>query len=365
MPDGTRTNRSTKTTEKRDATRIAMEWERAANDARKGLLIESQARKVLNDILEKVGEETMNKDTVESYFATWLGRQNNPKTVERYRHTIDLFKAHLDRKAKGALTAVTHNDVLGFIKNRQGEGVASKTVSVDAKILNTAFNLARKLQFISANPVEKALSMNPIHVESSEREQFTAAQVAKLLHAATGEWKAVILFGFYTGARLGDCAAMKWDNVKLSKGVIDFVPQKTRKGGKRVVIPIHADLEHFLRNLAATEKPATFLCPSLAEKGTSGKHGLSESFKRIMVKAGIDSKTSKGQGNRQFSKVSFHSLRHSFNSILANQGVPQETRMALTGHSSVEINNDYTHLDLPKLKSAIGALPSLATAMPT
>lgn len=357
--DGTRTNRSTKTSDKRDAARIAMEWEQAAKDARKGVLIESQARKVLNDILQRVGAETMNTDTVETYLNTWLARQSNQGTVERYSHTVDLFKAHLGKKSKGALTAITHNDLIGFVKGRQSEGVAPKTVSVDAKILNTAFNFARKMGFVAVNPVEKALTMHPLPEGSSEREQFTAEQVGKMLQTATGEWKTVILLGFYTGARLGDCAAMKWDNVKLSVGVIDFVPQKTRKKGKRVVVPIHPDLETHLQTIASTDKPETFLCPSLAEKGTSGKHGLSESFKRIMAKAGIDSKTAQGQGTRQFSKLSFHSLRHSFNSILANGGVTQETRMKLTGHSSVDINNDYTHLELPKLQTAIFTLPSL------
>lgn len=359
--DGTRTNKSTKSKDRRDALRIAMDWELAAKDARNGLLIESQARKVVNDILQRAGAETLNTDTVETYFTTWLARQSNPATVERYSHVVDLFKAHLGKKAKGALTAVTHNDVLGFIKARQSGGVASKTVSIDAKILNTAFNLARRLQFVTANPVEKALTVNPIQVECSERERFTPEQVAKLLQTATGEWKTAILLGFYTGARLGDCAAMKWESVKLSAGVIDFVPQKTRKGGKRVVVPIHPDLEAHLQVIASTDKPETLLCPSLADKGPGGKHGLSESFKRIMVKAKIDSKTAQGQGNRQFSKLSFHSLRHSFNSILANAGVSQETRMAMTGHSSVEMNDNYTHLDISKLKGAVDKLPSVLT----
>lgn len=356
LSDGTRTNKSTKSTERRAAMRIAMDWEQAAKDARKGILIEAQARKVVNDILQRAGAEMLNTDTVETYFSNWLARQTNASTVERYSHTVDLFKTHLGKKAKGALSSVTYNDVLGFIKARQSEGIASKTVSVDAKTLNTAFNLARKLQFISANPVEKALTVHPIKVESSERERFTAEQVAKLLQTATGEWKTVILLGFYTGARLGDCAAMKWESVKLSAGVIDFVVEKT---SKRIVIPMHPDLEAHLESIASTDKPETFLCPSLAEKGTSGKHGLSESFKRIMAKAGIDSQTVQGQGNRQFSKVTFHSLRHSFNSILANAGITQETRMALTGHSSAAINSDYTHLDISKLKGAVDKLPSV------
>jgi hypothetical protein len=37
----------------------------------------------------------------------------------------------------------------------------------------------------------------------------------------------------------------------------------------------------------------------------------------------------------------------------------EETRMVITEHTTKAINSDYTHLELPKLKAAIGKLPSL------
>jgi site-specific recombinase XerD len=78
-----------------------------------------------------------------------------------------------------------------------------------------------------------------------------------------------------------------------------------------------------------------------------------------MAEARIDARSGPGKGIRRFAKLSFHSLRHSFNSALANHGVDQETRMKLTGHSSVAVNGDYTHLELPKLKAAVQKLPFL------
>jgi integrase len=48
----------------------------------------------------------------------------------------------------------------------------------------------------------------------------------------------------------------------------------------------------------------------------------------------VDSQTVKGKGNQLFSKRSFHALRHSFTSALANENVSSELRMKLTGHSS-------------------------------
>jgi len=76
----------------------------------------------------------------------------------------------------------------------------------------------------------------------------------------------------------------------------------------------------------------------------------------------LDPQTTKGQGKRKFSKLTFHSLRHSMNSLLANNGVDEATRMTLVGHKSTSINKGYTHLDLPALKSAIAKLPELEIA---
>jgi Phage integrase family len=44
--------------------------------------------------------------------------------------------------------------------------------------------------------------------------------------------------------------------------------------------------------------------------------------------------------------ASFHSLRHSFKSAMANADVPLEIRQKLTGHASQDMNKHYTHLEL-------------------
>lgn len=360
LPDGTRTTRSTKVTDRRVAKKIASGWQDAADKARRGKLVESQARGVLNDILASVGEDELSGDTTEAFLRQWLTRKTNAGTAKRYARAVDLFLALLGNKAKAPLSAITHKEILALLEARIKTGAAPKTISVDVKVLNTAFNLARKLGLVLSNPVEKALALHPIEVESSQRECFTAEQVKALLDTAEGDWRTVVMLGFYTGARLSDCANMRWDNVDLAQGVIDYQPQKTRRQAKRVVVPIHPVLLTRLEALAATDEPQEYLCPSVARKPTGGKNGLSDGFNRLMRKAGIDAQAEPGKGVRRFSALSFHSLRHSFNSTLANGGIDQETRMRLAGHSSVAVNDGYTHLELTRLKAAIERLPRLA-----
>jgi integrase len=57
--------------------------------------------------------------------------------------------------------------------------------------------------------------------------------------------------------------------------------------------------------------------------------------------------------------VTFHSLSHTFKSILANAGIPEETRMALTGHKTREQNQVYTHRQLQTYVEAVAMVPDV------
>ena len=146
---------------------------------------------------------------------------------------------------------------------------------------------------------------------------------------------------------------MKWENIQPEKNQLEYEQKKT---GKMVPVSLHINLLEHL-NFIFTFGITGFLCPKLAGKVTGGRRGLSEGFKRIVVKAGIDLMTVKGKGIRNFTKRSFHSLRHTFNSVLANNGVSEEVRRKMTGHASPMMNQKYTHLDADILKKAMDTFP--------
>jgi len=352
--DGRQLKRSTKTTDKNQATEIAIEFERVERRAMQGSLTTTQIKKVLNDVSEKVTGDTLIAPTTEVYLNEWVDGVSSritPASVERYTHSVKLFLAHLADKALKPITSVTPRDVEGFLNARLKAGVAPKTAIVDLKTINSAFRRAENYGIILKNPVA---AVRPPKEVCSEREVFTQEEVQKLLNAApTVEWQTLTLLGYFVGARLRDCVQMKWDNIKPDNGVIEYEQQKT---GKKVTVPMHFHVIEHLKFLS-TFGTQGFLCPKLAGKMTGGRRGLSEGFKRIVLKAGLDPMTVQGKGIRKFSKRSFHSLRHSFNSALANAGVPEEVRMKLTGHASKVMNSNYTHLQVDTLKNAVTTMP--------
>lgn len=349
--------RSTKAKDRSKALTIALEWERVDKKSGTGGMVESQVRQVINDILERVGEPTIPVPIAKEWLREWIADKElgkSDRTVKRYKKVVEDFIEHLGDRASRPITVITPRDVQSYIAKRQKLKLSGTTINIDAKILRAAFNRSRRQGIIQINPAE---AVDLPEKQSIERGVFTPAEIKMLLDGAKGtEWETLIMFGYFTGARLGDCTKMAWDNVDLVNGTLKFFETKNQKW---VTTPLHPDLEEHLAKLAGIDKAQTHITPHMACLGPGGRHGLSEGFKRIVVNAGIDVQKVKGTGIRNICKRTFHALRHSFTSALANAGVSPELRMKLTGHKSAAIHKGYTHLEMDTLKDAIKKLPGL------
>jgi integrase len=275
-------------------------------------------------------------------------------TSVRYSSVIDHFLDHLAERRTRSITSITPKDIQSFLTKRMKEGCSAATGILTVKILRNAFNLARRHGLIQSNPTE---AVELPESDGVERGTFTPAEVKMLIDVADDDWKTLIALAYFTGARLGDCVNLRWSDVDLAHGTLTFTQQKTK--GKPLVIPLHPDLAAILEKLAGTDKPDKHIMPHMAGLTSGGRHGLSEGFKRVMLKAGLDMGRVQGGGRRKLCRRTFHALRHSFNSALANAGVPQETRMLLTGHKTAAINRGYTHAEVAMLKAAVDKMPGL------
>jgi integrase len=334
--------------------------ERAEKLAGSGSLTEAKAREILADILKRADTgDVLRNYSIAGWFQDWIEGKEARKaaaTAARYGHVTKEFVRHLGDRANRPLHALVTRDIQSFLTRRLDAGCSPTTVAQDGLVLRTALNQARREGLISVNPAEAAELPEG---RSVKRGTFTAAEVKMLVDTAEGEWKTTILLGYFTGARLSDCAQMLWTSVDFVNSVISFEPKKTNNSGQTVTVPLHPDLQAHLEKLAVKDKPEEFISPHLAGLETRGWNGLSQGFKRIVVKAGLDLQTVQGGGIRKISKRTFHALRHSFTSALANAGVSPELRMKLTGHKTEAIHQGYTHHELKTLRKAVGKLPTL------
>jgi integrase len=365
LPDGTRCFKSTKLTDRKNALNMALDLERNARDLAEQDPTGAQISKIIRDTYERTTGKRLDVVLVGSYLRTWAqraGHLKSKRTADRYGQVVDDFLSHLgETREKASLGSVTTNDVQEFIVKELASGKSPTTIAIVVKVLRIPFNQAFRHGIILKNPVSSA-EVPEGHAE--QRKVFTWPQVQMLIDAAEGDWKTAIMLSAYCGMRLGDCINLKWSNVDLDAGEITFIPEKTSRGKRRkeLRVPIHAALREHLDKLAATDSPEQRLCPSLQGRSAGGRSGLSMEFINvIMRKAGVATEAgerdAKGKG-RKFNKLSFHSLRHTFNSELANAGVSQEVRRILTGHASDKMNDKYSHFERKTLNDAVGKLPS-------
>lgn len=335
----------------------------AAKAAREGRFVEAQARKVLDDILESSGQSRMVSESVEEFLDRWSASKAVTKadgTAKRYKRTVDDFLAHVGAKAKAPLSSVVPSDIETFRDAQVKDGKSGMTANMTVKTLRIPFNLARQQGLILTNPAE---AVELLLAASATRSAFTEAQIADLLAIADAEWQGMILLGARAGMRIGDASRLRWGSIQFDRKTISYFPQKTAKGRNRkpLEVPLLADLKrHLLSFPVGTDNPNAPLFPSLHSMKAGGCNGLSARFQKLMHRAGIfaseDERKIKGKG-RRFNDLTFHSLRHTYVSLMANLNVSKEIRMKLAGHIS-EAHNRYAHFEMDTLRDALKEFPS-------
>lgn len=362
--NGIRRNRSTGliATERnrRKAQQIADEYESAARNKRAA----QQVRRTIADLHHELTGQDVPVVTMRNHVEQWLRSKKTsvaPKTVEFYKGVCDKLFAHLGSKAEREIGEITREQVEAF-RDHLMENLAPKTVNHHVKVLRMLFRDARDRALLVDDPTEFVKTVKNRKV--LDRRPFSMDEVRLVLGHCNAEWRSMVLFGLYTGQRLGDISRLKWKSVDLKQKTISLITSKTDKA---LTIPLPKDLLEHLKSLPTpiSGDQAIHLnaCTIVEEQGKTGH--LSNQFGAILAKAGlreIKSHKSTGKGRsskRETNGLSFHSLRRSTATYLHEAGVPQSVAMALIGHDSADIHSIYVNVGQEALKKASKKLPSL------
>jgi len=355
-----RFKRSTKTTDRKLAQKLADEWEALEKLAGKNRLTESHCRKVIAEMYERTVGEPLHFRTCRAFLVEWLEERKadvEVSTYWRYYQAVREFIEHLGVKAERLLREITPSDIRSWRDKLKAKGLSAPTVNGLIKVLRMPFKAAHDTGYIEINPcTQNQVRLLRDEARNVSKDVFTPEAIAALIKAApSDDWRGMIMLGYFTGLRLGDCSELRWSDIDLDKGIITVETRKTRK---TVTVPIHPQFEAWLdKQTRGIGKAPVFT--TLAGRSVGGNTGLSMQFKRIMERANIRGRFLRkavGAGKSQ-SSLSFHSLRHSFNAALANAGVGVEMRQELVGHSSLEMNRLYTHPDIEVKRAAVLKLP--------
>jgi integrase len=371
--------RTTATADKKLARRIADELDEAGCGARSADQIKSflegiqdlkakrAARHAFDFAIRETTGRSLESKTTRGFVQSWLERTKgevSPSTWDKYGQTKRLLLESLGGKADHDIAEVRKDDIARF-RDEQGKRVARSTANVFLKIVRIIFAAAEADGLLIRNEAKHVKKLKVAN-EGSARRAFTLPELKKILAKCNEEWRSMVLFGFYTGARLGDVARLTWQNLDLVTGEMSYVSGKT---GRQVVTPMAEVLLRHIQKLPAGDDPKQPLHPrAFAVTARNGRAGaLSNQFGDILADAGLiaershnvdDEKNRKGRdARRAASEISFHSLRHTAVSLLKTAGVSDAVAQDLVGHESAEISRHYTHIEAPAKRAAVDKLP--------
>ena len=362
-PDGRQVWRSTKCTDRNDAAQVLTAWEKVSSRARAGVLTEEQVRKVAADMFFRATGDTVKRQTVKDFLDGWIKRKElelADTSAVAYRQIAAEFAEYLGARANRDMGLVTRDQVAAW-RNSVAGRVSAATANKNIKIMRSAWNQAIQDGVTISNPFSKMDRVKDAKKDRTERRAFTLDELRRILAAADGEWRGIILFGLYTGQRLGDIVSLRWSQLDMEEETIRFVTGKT---DARVGTPMHPVLLDWIGKARVPKSPTAYLFPKAAEQPTSDN---SKVFVSILEQAGLRKAEPKAHKARKKGRAArrivydtgFHCLRHTATSLLKNAGVSDVVARDIIGHQSEAVSRVYTHIEDRTKRKAIEALPDV------
>ena len=303
---------------------------------------------------------------------TRYGKNDPPYTSRAYmarayyRNWVNWMREH--HPEVNLLSEVTEDMTQEYIEALKGKyGVHGYSVNSRMWILKQIyFCLLNDEKIIMDRDPFKRLK--PVKVFTTTKEALTIEEVQRLVNAAkTPDMRLLVLIGFCTGLRLGDCCTLQWGEVDLARRIISRIPNKMadrvpNPENIRVKVGIPSLLLNELLSIPASARHGAVL-PAIDVKYREQRHSLYRDVNLLFKAANIQT-IKPGSKTAQHTKGTiikgFHSLRHTFVSLSAEAGAPQHVIQQIVGHSSPLMTMHYLHLgnaDLTRSAELIPALP--------
>ena len=285
----------------------------------------------------------------------WLAMSRVRIKESTYSRYVHLSETHIE-PSLGALTLdclttqVVEQHISFLISEGRVDGnggLAPKTTSDILAIIKGSIDYARCVGYQINCYLDRLNIKKPqtdMRVLSSDEQQ----KLLSVLLSATDLPKLEVLLSLYTGMRIGEVCALRWENLDLSEGVISIretlqrIQNKDGGSSKKTkivitepksknsirVIPLPASLIQIAGQFQSA--PKAYLLTGRIEKYMEPRL-LQYNFKKYIEACGL-------------SDVNYHALRHTFATRCMELGFDVKTLSEILGHTNVNITlNRYVH----------------------
>jgi integrase len=306
-------------------------------------LTKAQAETRLRDLIAgtQAGTPVAHVRTLQAASEAWLthleAAGSKASSLRAYSAALAWFKPLDDR----SLDRITEPDVEHVMRQMRKAGLSDKTIRNYVGVVRALFNFAgdKRRQWTKRNPAaEVDLPKAPTY---SDIRYLTTAEVWALTDAAAAPAdRALYLTAAMTGLRIGELQALDWRSVDFVHSRIrvrrtfdrkakTFTTPKSRRSERAVPMPDVVASEVARLDLAREHDLDDLV---FADRDTGLPMGWRRMYERLraaLKAAALDE------------SYGFHSLRHSYGTALAAQGVPMRTLQEWMGHRDIQTTQRY------------------------
>jgi integrase/recombinase XerC len=278
----------------------------------------------------------------------------SPHTIRCYRTDLREFESflqsHLSRDRPPALTGVDHLAVRAYLAFLHARGVSRATVARKLASLRSFYRHLVEQETITRNPAAQVstpkLDKRLPHPMSEDEVQF-------LLDSAFGKSardardRSILETLYATGIRVGELVRADLGDFNLGEASGDGMLRVFGKGRKERMVPVGTKAVSALRGYFEMRAE---LAPVKGGRGSDrdavflnarGGRLTDRSVRRI-----LDERLRRAAA---LSKVSPHTLRHSFATHMLNAGADLRSIQELMGHASLSTTQKYTKVTTRRL----------------
>jgi len=319
--------------------------------------------KVNVDVAAGIHTPASKSITVEKAAEQWLtylkGEDRERSTVEAYR---SLLTHHiLPRIGRIKLSALSKPFIEGFRDELLASGMSRATGRKTLGTLKSLIGDAERRGNVSQNVASRvSIRANARDKRTLKvgRDVPTVDEVKRMIEAAHGRARALLVVAAFTGLRSSELRGLRWEDVEIDgdHGTIHVQQRADRyreigrlkSASAKRDIPCGPYVTNALKSLQALERRG-----ELVFANAVGKTEFHQSMSRRMLgaallKAGITKQNAKG---KTVPKYGMHALRHFFASWCINRRVegglelPLKTVQSRLGHATLSMTADvYGHL---------------------
>ena len=309
----------------------------------------TDAKKVLRDIEDKIDKGIYIPQKNLPYFSEVADVWLKTKKPNIRHSTYKQYKGHVENHLKPffvnvRINRVTYDKLEKFISHCLDNNVTIPTMKKILINLGALMTYAVRKRYVDYNPVrdiEKPKGQSE-HDEDKDLNVLTPNDILSLIDSASDvKHKTIFMAAVTTGLRQGELLGLKWTDIDWLNNQIHvnrtynhfhFYEPKTKTSKRKVDVPPQMIRQLKEWKIACPVNDFDLIFPNENGKPMSALNMYNRKFLTALKEAKLN-------------KIRFHDLRHTYASLLIDQGENIKYVQNQMGHASIKVTMDtYGHL---------------------